>query len=80
MVRADSVAPYAPKPADFIRSVSDYLDSNLNKEEAGQAVEAALRHWSSTLDLRPVFASFWEEVKDLFADGRDDWADRLRDL
>ncbi|HBL28743.1 MAG TPA: hypothetical protein DD490_18055 [Acidobacteria bacterium] len=46
---------------------------------AWQALEAALAEWHPRLDLRPVFAGFWQEQKDLLDGGPPDWADVLRD-
>jgi hypothetical protein len=45
-------------------------------------LDSALRRWSKRTDLRPVFAAFWEDLKDLFgstpAEDRPGWADGLR--
>jgi hypothetical protein len=44
-----------------------------------QSLEAALAEWNPRLDLRPVFAGFWQEQRDLLEGGPSDWADVLRD-
>lgn len=44
------------------------------------ALDAALSTWRLRTDHRPVFAAFWEDMKDLFeGDAPAEWADRLRD-
>ncbi len=50
---------------------------------AAETVESALYLWTQKLKLRPVFAVFWEDVRELFGDrpenDRPGWADDLRD-
>jgi hypothetical protein len=50
---------------------------------SAETVESALYLWMQKLKLRPVFAVFWEDVKELFGDrpenDRPGWADDLRD-
>lgn len=46
-------------------------------------LDAALRSWTRRIELRPVFAAFWEDLSDLFGDapGEDarGWANGIRD-
>ncbi len=46
---------------------------------ARHELDAAFDRWLVKSESRPVFAAFWDDVADVFADGRDDWADDLRD-
>ena len=46
---------------------------------AWQELSVVLGAWSSRCDLRPVYATFWEDQRDLFEGSRADWADALRD-
>ena len=46
---------------------------------AWQELSTRLGYWSSRLDLRPVYATFWEDQRDLFEPERPNWADALRD-
>ena len=42
-----------------------------------------LRRWQKSLDLRPVYAAYWEDMADLFGDepaqDQAGWADQMRD-
>jgi len=46
-------------------------------------LDDALHAWASWIELRPVFAGFWEDFKDLFgadpSGDKPDWADAIRD-
>jgi hypothetical protein len=45
-----------------------------------QALGDILETWSFTIDLRPVYAGYWQDLRDLFEpDDTADWADQLRD-
>lgn len=47
--------------------------------EAWKNLDGALGVYSSCLDLRPVFSTFWLDQRDLFEPADDpDWADKLR--
>jgi len=45
-----------------------------------QALGDILESWSLNIDLRPVFAGYWQDLQDLFEpDEAPDWTDQLRD-
>ncbi|HEX3128870.1 MAG TPA: hypothetical protein VH394_16175 [Thermoanaerobaculia bacterium] len=66
---------------DILGWAREVLASGDRESAAGHALAAALGRWSSQLDLRPVYATFWEDQRDLFEFEKDrpDWADALRD-
>lgn len=65
--------------ADLLGWAREVLASGDRESTAGHALAAAVGRWSSQLDLRPVYATFWEDHRDLFEKDRPDWADALRD-
>ncbi|CAK8720630.1 hypothetical protein GKODMF_12215 [Candidatus Electrothrix gigas] len=63
----------------------DYLHYFIAKKEYTNTIEDFLEKWNQERDLRPIFAGFWGEVKDIFTDSAEneidnpDWANQLRD-
>ena len=57
--------------------------ANPPADEKIREFEAILEEWDRSLDLRPVWATFWEDVKTIFGnsptDDNSDWPDKLRD-
>lgn len=51
--------------------------------KAYETFDSLLQNWQKNLALRPVYAAYWEDMKDLFGDKPSDdqagWADRMRD-
>ena len=78
---ADSIG----EPPDLVRSlVRKVLGGGKSRNARDErALNDVLERWFCELDQRPVFAAFWEDVKDLFAlepaKDQDGWADILRD-
>ena len=80
VVNARSLARNAAvAESDLLNWSREVLTSGDRASAAGHNLAAALGSWSSLLDLRPVYATFWEDQRDLFESGRPDWADTLRD-
>jgi hypothetical protein len=63
--------------------VEQYIARGDSDTDNRDQLAAVLDTWISQVDSRPVFATFWNDVCDLFGDSpeRDsqDWADELRD-
>jgi hypothetical protein len=57
--------------------------ANPPADEKTREFEAILEEWDRVLDLSPVWATFWEDVKRIFGnsptDDIPDWPDKLRD-
>lgn len=80
VVNARNLARHAAvAEADLLGWAREVLASGDRESAAGHALSAALGFWSSRFDLRPVYATFWEDQRDLFETGRPDWADAIRD-
>ncbi|MFY9821583.1 MAG: hypothetical protein WAM82_09375 [Thermoanaerobaculia bacterium] len=65
--------------SDLVARATEVLASGDRGSAAWQDLAAYLGFWSSRLDLRPTYATFWEDQRDLFEKHRPDWADALRD-
>ncbi len=86
LVRVEGVTFIASKsasdPAEVVRLARAALAPGAG-DDTRAALDALLEVWSRKIDLRPVFAGFWEDVQDLFGATPDadppGWADRLRD-
>ena len=63
----------------------DYLKAFIENAESLDIIEKFLADWNRNRDLRPMFAGFWGEVKDIFTDqngneiNNNEWASKLRD-
>lgn len=80
VVRAKVIAQYAERRVgEMLRLFEDALSSTPAAERLGPQITSVLDAWTAQLDLRPVYAAFWEDAKDLLTDGPADWADQLRD-
>ncbi|MEE8584051.1 MAG: hypothetical protein V3T83_04290 [Acidobacteriota bacterium] len=87
LVRLEQVAglaKWANGPDREPRILMDLLSRFLKGRDAQPArgaVEKLLQDYNSNRDLRPAFAGYWGEVRDLFeaAGQTGAWADRLRD-
>lgn len=85
LVRVEELAWIAEKanedPGRLKALVQTYLSHGTSRQPRDeQTLNAVLHAWHAELDQRPVFAVFWEDVKDLFAAGdQEGWADTLRD-
>jgi len=68
---------------DRLRHLAQDVANNGISAASFADLDSVLRSWTKQLQLRPVFAAFWEDLSDLFGDtpgqDADDWADRLRD-
>ncbi len=68
-----------------LNQMVDYLKDYLKSQKHFNIIEKFLVDWNRSRDFRPVFAGFWDEVKDIFIDTADneidnaDWANQLRD-
>ena len=71
------------READLVAWGREVVETRGLQSEDVRRLGDALQRWSVLLDLRPAFAAFWEDHKDLFrqnpADDEPDWADCLRD-
>jgi hypothetical protein len=80
MVKAETIATMLDVPGSdptaFIELCQAFLDDRSNASLRSE-LDDSLAVVSDKLDLRPVFAAFFEDVKDDLASS--DWADRLRD-
>jgi hypothetical protein len=80
VVNARSVARYARVvESDLLALAREVLASGDHGSAAWFDLAAYLGTWSSRLDLRPVYATFWQDQRELFEKNRPDWADALRD-
>jgi hypothetical protein len=75
--RLKSIAKGCGQDPGFLRGL---IERHLAGDgEARRLLDGALRTWSRKNDLRPVFASFFDDIQGLLKETGDDWADRLRD-
>lgn len=80
VVNARRVAELARVPeSDLLIWAREVEEKREPGSGAWQNLSAVLGFWSSRLDLRPVYVTFWEDQRDLFEKDRPDWADALRD-
>ncbi len=87
LVRVETLGFLASKcgraPADVWALARQALTTSPASDDARATLDALLEVWSRAIDLRPVFAGYWQDVADLFgatpADDPTGWADRLRD-
>lgn len=86
-ITLDFVRTMTGETLPSLRALSDRV-ARANCEGASggpdhDALDAILEEWLMRVDGRPVFAGFWEDVKDLFGPDPDSdpaaWADELRD-
>lgn len=77
------VARYSGVRESRIRDLAQDVTEHGASATGFAELDTALRTWAKKIELRPVFAAFWEDLSGLFGDtpGEDtkDWADRLRD-
>jgi hypothetical protein len=85
LLRTEEIAFIADKSGYSPSRVKDLAEAVMVHGAAAPGfaeLDSALRRWSKQTDLRPVFAAFWEDLKDLFgstpAEDRPGWADALR--
>jgi hypothetical protein len=64
---------------EFLVRAREVLASGDRGSIAWRDLVGYLGFWSSRLDIRPVYATFWQDQRDLFESDRPDWADILRD-
>ena len=78
----DSVARLSGTTPERIKQLSHAKvngDADAGSDESRE-LSAILETWSFQADLRPVFAGFWQDLRDLFEPHEaTDWADQLRD-
>ena len=77
--QAQSIAQRAgfPSTAELLAVAREYLQSD--SEQAKKQLDSILEVWGRSLDLRPVWAAFWEDLRETFENDPTDWADQLRD-
>lgn len=86
LVRVESISSIAAQlgiaPDDVIAEFSAYLSTPPSDRDHDR-LQALLDSWQLRLDLRPRFAGFWEDVRELFNPSigatTAEWPNRLRD-
>jgi len=77
------IARYSGVPEDRLKDLAQDVAEHGTSAKSFAEFESSLRTWTKKIELRPVFAAFWEDLADLFGTtpGNDvsDWANRLRD-
>ena len=62
------------------RHIEVYQGGNTAEKTAAENfLDRFVATWNDARDKRPMFATTWLEVDDVFDDSADDWAERLRD-
>lgn len=80
VVNARRVAKFARRDESELLAWAHEVLANKDRTAAAWLeLSSALGFWSSRRQLRPVYATFWEDHRDLFENDRPDWADVLRD-
>lgn len=86
LVRAEElsfVAHHGGISPDRLKDIAQGVITHGPSSPDAPELDAALRKFSRSIDVRPVFSAFWEDLADLFGDepaqDPDDWPDRLRD-
>jgi hypothetical protein len=78
--RVDTIADLARLNTPAILSMAAEVLANAASSETRAAFEGVLEKWFAAKDSRPIYCGFFAELADdVFADGRPDWADALRD-
>jgi hypothetical protein len=82
--QAQSIARRAGfNSVDELLSLAGEILAGPSSTQQNQQLNSALEIWDRSRDLRPVWASFWEDMWDLFgpdpANDPDDWPNELRD-
>lgn len=76
------VAAMASSPAAKVRALAQTVTGGTASSTERDELDAVLATWTRSIDLRPVFAGFWEDLHDIFgSDPASDppgWADALR--
>lgn len=69
--------------AQELKTWANDVVQNGSSAKSFEGLNSALRGWSKGIDLRPVFAAYWEDQQDLFGKSPIDdavgWANQLRD-
>lgn len=77
------LASKASYPAAQVRALAERVTGSTASSADRDELDVVLATWTKAIDLRPVFAGFWEDLRDIFgADSTSDppsWADALRD-
>jgi len=85
MVRLEAINWPSSLMGKDINQMVDYLRDFVENTGNPDIIRKFLADWNKERDLRPIFAGFWGEVKDIFTDptgdeiNNDDWANQLRD-
>lgn len=80
--RTGFIAEKSGEPADRIRQLAESVVDGSARPGDGvyQTLTDILDTWSFDIELRPVYAVFWQDLRDLFEpNDATDWADQLRD-
>lgn len=89
LIRAEDATRIARQTGERTEQIVEWSAAAAQKDitpEDTRDFSAALDIWQESLDLRPMYASFWEDLKDLFASSQSGaggrghrWPDELRD-
>ena len=63
---------------DILNKISKPGKSS-SENDREKTLQDFLDSWNLKRDKRPIFAGFWGEIKDIFNNTKDDWANKLRD-
>ena len=68
---------------DKLKTWANDVAQNSSSAASHDALDSALRAWSKNIELRPMFAAYWEDLQDLFGEYPSNdakgWANQLRD-
>jgi tetratricopeptide (TPR) repeat protein len=81
LIRVEDATRIARRSGERTEQIVEWatgVEQNSITPEAQRDFTAALDIWQESLDLRPMYASFWEDLKDVFPSGYH-WPDALRD-
>jgi hypothetical protein len=89
LVRLENLKSFSRSSRLDVNNLQSYLNDfikNKDDSEFKDILEEAFSAWNRKRDLRPIFAGFWGEVKELFTDPDEneienpEWANKLRDI
>ncbi len=63
---------------NILKKVSEQ-DKSHTENNKDRTLQDFFDSWNLKRDKRPIFAGFWGEIKDIFKNKEDDWANQLRD-
>jgi len=76
--RLDFIARRSDVDIDRVKALAEAVAGPLEPKPIRE-LNLILKAWAQKIEVRPVFAAFLEDVRDLFEKDSEDWADALRD-